>query len=281
MVKFGAQNLKEAKAGVNLDILDVGIVLLFLMLTFLVSANWNAPSDASAVKSIGLNVTMLALSVFALIIYFIGALTRSFSSLKLVSPMWVVGAVVAFPVWILYSFFIPIASSTGQVLTQVSSANVLGTVFGQATFDFIQAVFVYGVIESLVLGILLVFFLGISQKTKGSPMLLPAFIVVVLFMGLLHGSVALTMDTSGSLDFTAIILHQVVAFSIMGIGFLFLGMSGNIALHQVKNALALNASVFMWILLFAFFALLTFLALRKGGASAKAQLNATIKGLGV
>lgn len=284
MVKFGAQNLKEAKTGVNLDILDVGIVLLFLMLTFLVGSLWNVGATADSIpliKSIGLNALMLSLSVFCLIIYFLGAVTKSFSSLKLVSPMWIVGGLLAFPVWILYSVFIPITSSTGQVLAQAGTSNILASVFGQAMFDFIQAVFVYGVIESLVLGILLVFFVSISKSTKGAPLLLPSFLVIVCFMALLHGAVALAMDATGSLDFTAVIIHQIVAFAIMGVAFLFLGMSGNVAFHQVKNALALNATPFMWIFLFGFFAVLTFLALRKGGAQAKEQFRATMRGLGV
>jgi len=148
------------------------------------------------------------------------------------------------------------------VTASSSQANIFISFFGLQAFNFIQGVLVYAPIESLIFGIFLIFFLGISKKSKGSSLLLPSFFAIVIFMSLLHSAIALAIDTTGALDFATVVIHQVVSFSIMGAFFLFLGMAGNIASHQVKNTLALGLPFGFWIILFASFVFYAVLALR-------------------
>lgn len=269
MVKFAeGTQLQANKELTKINILDMGLLLLIMMLTFLVSTMWLVEPDLASlpvIKSIGLSSVMLSLAIFSFLVYFTATLTGTMRGLKLVDPRWIVGAVVAVPVWLVYNAFLPVTSATGAV--EEGASNILISVFGAQTFNFIQAVWVYGFIESVVFGILLIFFLGVSQKTKGAPMIIPVFILVVAFMALLHTSVALALDTTGAINFGAVILHQVVAFTIMGIFFFIFGMAGNIASHQIKNTLALGLPFGFWAVLFIIYGLIAFLALRKEGTS--------------
>lgn len=253
---------------VHINILDVGIILIILMLTLFVSSSWLVEPDVSSIpliKSIGLNITMLVLISLAFVVYLIAGLTKSLPQLKLVDAGWIFGAIIAIPIWLFYNSFLPLASSTGQLVSKVPETNVIVSFFGTTVFNFIQALWVYGFIESVILGILLLFLLGVSKVTKGIGALIPVFVIIVLFMAILHSAVALAIDSTGQLDFGTILIHQTVAFAIMGMVFIVLGMSANIAFHQVKNALALNFGLIFWIALFAFYVLITILALRQSG----------------
>lgn len=263
MTTFGSQNKMKTAELQKLNLVDIGLVLLILMLVFLVGALWVVEPDVSSIpliKSIGLNVIMLSLTIFAALIYIVGYLSGGLRSLKLVTPTWLIAGIVAIPVWLVYNTFLPLASSTGELASAIQT-NILAQFFGVEIFNFIQTVWIFAIVESLVFGILLVFLLDVSKETKGSPAWVPIFLLIVLFSALLHGAIALALDTTGSIEFATVIIHQIVAFAIMGVIFIPFKMSATIAFHQVKNAIALQVNPFLWLILFGFYFAMTYLAI--------------------
>lgn len=277
-------NLNSAqKRTAKVNIIDVGVVLVFFMLAFLVNSLWLVEPDVTSIpliKSIGLGSVIFGISIFVVVVYLFAMFTGTLGKLKLLTPFYLIAAILSAPIWIFYNIFLPLSSSVATITTTVESGNVLSNFFGPEVFAFIQTVLIFATFESFLFGILLLFFLEVGARTKGTLVLGPVLLLLVLFTSILHGAFALALDVTGQLDFVTVILHQIVAFTIMGVFFIFLGMPGNIVSHQIKNTLALGAP-----LVFLFWLLLLYLALT---IIAVAQANRSVslvqvakKGLGV
>ena len=270
------QNTTPTKI-IGLSIFDLIYVLLILMISILIGASWLVePSIESIplIQQIGLSVLMTSLAGISLVFYFIGIFSKRLSPLKIVSPLMLIVGLISLPIWLVYNIFLPLTSS---VLVSEGIQNYLIVFMGVDSFNWLTHVWMFATVESLFLGIMLFFFTVFSNTTKGSPILIPVFLIINGFMALLHTGVAMALQPQG-LDFGVVLTHQFVTFFILSVMFFFAGTAGAISAHQVKNQMALGLGMYYWIALLAIY-LVFFLTTSKQLKSA--PLKSAMKTFGV
>lgn len=256
-----SQTITQQKV-IGLTIYDVIFVLVMLMLSVLIGASWLVEPSVESIpliQQIGLSVLMSSLASLALVFYSLGLFTKRLSPLKIISPFLLIVALISIPIWLTYNMFIPLTSS---ILVSAGIQNYLIVFLGVDTFNWLTHVWMFAVIESIFLGIMLFFFTVFSKTTRGLPILIPVFLIINGFMALLHTGVAMALQPTG-LDFGIVLTHQFVTFFILSGMFFLTGTAGAISSHQVKNQMALGLGAYYWFALFAIYAIFFIISSRQ------------------
>ena len=255
------------KVGVSgANFFDVIVLTILMFITWFVTNAWENRLSAA----------FLAFSVFALVLYIISATTGLLGRvLDLKKPVWTLGALLSIPVWFLLS---RIPSTTPTFSFEQS--NVLVHLFGTTFFNIITNVVIVASIESI---ILVGFLVGIFLRTKTTqtdagnmqlqrvPRAFSLALASSIVGSLLHYVVALQLSGE-QLSFGYILLHQFLSFYVFVLFFFILGLPASISSHMVKNNLAFGNTT-TTVVLFAFFLLMDFLSLMRGGVSNTPKLN--------
>ena len=245
--------INTLKVRSRIDQVDIIFIFFNLLIWIFIVNAWKDPI-ANA---------MLSISVFILSTYFLARFTGIFGFLEITKPFWTISAILSILVWNVVFKFIPAIKSSVTAPSEAISRNMLETFVSASTSTSFLQIFMFPLIESLLIAVIVSFFVGFSRTGRGFSglALFGAILLTSVFGALIHIAVAVKLAEAGVVTQNVLFGHQFLSFFIFtGMGILFFGTPGIIASHIIKNALVF-ASVNLWYIIFAFFILMDILSI--------------------
>jgi hypothetical protein len=242
-------SIKRGSNSQGVSFVDISIVLALAMLWLFIAQISPTP----------IVIAMMSVSFFLSAVFIISRFTGFLSYLKLTRPTWTISYLGSLPIWYILFSILPENKSAASSLAS-SVADSTSSIVGKIIPDYVYNWFVNGELfaftESLILGFLLAFFIGVAferagPKRENNAGQFWAIVLISSFAAILHTAIAFLLAEEGSFSVSVVLVHQLVSFFVMALGGIFFGMPGIIAPHLAKNDIVFaTPGLMLWTIAF-------------------------------